>query len=146
MNPGTPLPAGPGADLEGRADDLEARARTATAGQWRVRQLGRRDQAAIVPGDATLNGMPDGLSLASFYGPNAAADAVHAARLDPQWALRLVSALREISRKAAEQPGYDLGPGVHDGRDYGEQRRDEAVKEALDDVVATLAGVWEETP
>src|SRR6185503_15538866 len=73
-------------------------------------------------------------------------EAAHIARHDPARVLREVAALRAILAMAAEQDGYDLPEGVHDGRDPDERERDEDLAAMLGEVVRIHAAVWSDHP
>lgn len=60
--------------------------------------------------------------------------------------LRQVTAIRAILEAWQAQSGYSLPDGVADGRDPDEAMRDEAVKDALEDVVRELAAIWSDHP
>jgi hypothetical protein len=63
----------------------------------------------------------------------------HIARHDPARVLAEVAAKREILRDYEEMFGFDLPPGVAEGRDYGERVCDEMVRAALRRCVRALA-------
>ena len=85
-----------------------------------------------------------GLTRFTPLGTQDAETCAHIARNDPASRLRDIAAKRHILALYEEQAGYDLPEGVHDGRDPDERMRDEAVREALREVVAALAAVYEE--
>lgn len=70
------------------------------------------------------------------------ADSMHQERQDPARTLRRVAAKREIIGMWEEQAAYDLPEGVHEGRDPDERAADEAVKDALYDVLKVLAAAY----
>jgi hypothetical protein len=70
----------------------------------------------------------------------------YAARHDPARVLADVAADRKLLAMYEAQAGYDLPEGVHDGRDPGERERDEAVKDALEEVVKIRAGRFDSHP
>jgi hypothetical protein len=77
-----------------------------------------------------------------FWGPGEDVPASarrHIARWDPARVLAEVKAKREILRDYEEMYGFDLPPGVAEGRDYYERVRDEMVRAALRRCVLALA-------
>ncbi|HLK73776.1 MAG TPA: DUF6221 family protein [Streptosporangiaceae bacterium] len=72
-------------------------------------------------------------------GGHTQAQAVHIARHDPRDVIADCEAKLAILDEYEAQPGFDLEPGVSEGRDDAERLRDEGVKYALENVVRLLA-------
>lgn len=74
--------------------------------------------------------------------PSAASDkmALHLVGCSPKVIISQCDADHAILDMFEAQPGYDLPEGVEDGRDEPERRRDEGIRDALENVVRETAG------
>lgn len=108
----------------------------ANAGARRIGMAWRAEPQPGTPGGLVV----DDLGLVGSTGGRYAAE--HIARHCPARALSEVAAKRRRLERFLEAPGYDLPPGVHDGRDPDERKRDEAVKDALETEVRDDAAVY----
>ena len=119
-------------------DEQRANAAASVAGPaWRYGHIWPDGEAATV---AVLG--VTGAALADTLGAHDEEVAPFVAHNDPKRVLADIEAKRRILALYEAQPGWYLPEGVSEGRDPDERERDEAVREALGEVVSILAGVY----
>lgn len=113
--------------------DIEA-AGKATPGPWAPEEPLLTD----VVTSALLGRVAD-CSVGTGYRAQSLPDARHIARHDPLTEKARAESVLAVIDDYEAADGFDLEEGVHDGRDYDERERDEAVAGALDGVIRLLA-------